>query len=159
MSVCSYMNIYEKCVFVRVYYMCGILEFFLVQIQSPFGSKTTLSTLNGEPCVYIKNTNTLNSMLLKGHYWSLMKLQDFVDLYRQTHKHTTKNGGLDKLSNVTMQIDISFVYFRLFLLFCVKILALSQVFIVAYCVVISWADWKSTSYTRFKGHSSNSLNP
>lgn len=40
LSVCSYMNVYEKCVFVRVYCMCGILEFMLVQIQSPFGPWT-----------------------------------------------------------------------------------------------------------------------
>lgn len=41
LSVCSYMSVYEKCVFVRVYYMYGILEFLLVQIYSPFGPKVS----------------------------------------------------------------------------------------------------------------------
>lgn len=39
LSVCSYMSVYEKCVFVRVYCTHGILKSLLVQIQSPFGPK------------------------------------------------------------------------------------------------------------------------
>lgn len=37
------MNVYEKCVFDGVYCMYGILEFVLVQIQSPFAPKTRVS--------------------------------------------------------------------------------------------------------------------
>lgn len=44
LSVCSYMKIYEKCVFVRVYCICGILEFLLVQIQSQFGPEPRAAT-------------------------------------------------------------------------------------------------------------------
>lgn len=63
---------------------------------------------------------------------------DFVDLYGQTHRNIQqKPGGLDKSSTYTMQIVISFVYFRfLVVLFCfvlLKILASSQFFSLAYC--------------------------
>lgn len=52
----------------------------------------------------------------------MWKLRYFVDLYGQTHRNIQQNqGGSDKPCNVTMQIDISFVYFRFFLLFCVVI--------------------------------------
>lgn len=43
LSVCTYISIYEKCVFEGVYCMYGILEFVLVQIQSPFAAETRVS--------------------------------------------------------------------------------------------------------------------
>lgn len=56
------------------------------------------------------------------NHWSVIKLRDFVDLYEQTHRNIQQNqGGLDQPCNVTSQIDISFVYFRFFLLFCAVI--------------------------------------
>lgn len=59
-----------------------------------------------------KSWCTLNRLLC---HWSLIKVWDFVDLYGQRHSNIQQNqGGLDKLSKVTMKIDISFVYFNYF---------------------------------------------
>lgn len=82
-----------------------------------------------------------------------------MDKHTETYNKT--KGGLDKPRNVTIQIDVSFVYFRFFLLFCVVIFAKDIGFKSVLYFVLSFPcpEWKSTSYTRFKSHSSNPLNP
>jgi len=75
------------------------------------------------------------------------------------NKHSeTYNKIKGASTNLSMQIAFLFVYFNsvCFVLYLLKILAFSQLFIIAYDFVISDPHWKSTSYTRFKGHSSNS---